>query len=149
MLFALFKGYHSIRDAVSGSLSHAAKQDIWTWMILFVVQLYPMQMFDVRMNCWQKCIMTHRIAIKMFYRTLKRKDSFVTIGLTAIPLFREILKGVGRKPENGEKGGIKAHGSLDKTGRIPEPEKLPGRNGSRIAPVFFQPFSIDNTVIIQ
>jgi len=124
MLFTVFEGYHSIRDTVLGLLSHATK--LQHLGLDYVVKRSTLSDANVRRP--------HELFAKVYYDTYNRhkdilSDSQVSkkdikrlyiMDSTTITLFKEILKGVGRKPENGKKkGGIKAHTIIDSQDNMP------------------------------
>ena len=124
MLFAVFEGYHSIRDTVLGLLSHASK--LQHLGLDYIVRRSTLSDANARRP--------HELFAKVYYETYSRyKDILSDSNLskkdiarlyimdsTTITLFKEILKGVGRKPENGKKkGGIKAHTIIDAQDNMP------------------------------
>lgn len=124
MLFAVFEGYHSIRDTVLGLLSHATK--LQHLGLDYIVRRSTLSDANARRP--------NELFAKVYYDTYKRhKDVLSDSSLskkdvvrlfimdsTTITLFKEILKGVGRKPENGNrKGGIKAHTIIDSQDNMP------------------------------
>lgn len=124
MLFAVFEGYHSIRDTVLGLLSHATK--LQHLGLDYVVRRSTLSDANVRRP--------HELFAKVYYDTYNRhkdilSDSRISkkdilrlyiMDSTTITLFKDILKGVGRNPENGKKkGGIKAHTIIDWQDNMP------------------------------
>lgn len=124
MLFTVFEGYHSIRDTVLGLLSHANK--LQHLGLDYIVRRSTLSDANARRP--------NELFAKVYYDTYKRhKDVLSDSSLskkdmirlyimdsTTITLFKEILKGVGRKPENGKKkGGIKAHTIIDSRDNMP------------------------------
>jgi len=124
MLFAVFEGYHSIRDTVLGLLSHANK--LQHLGLDYIVRRSTLSDANVRRP--------NELFAKVYYDTYKRHKDILSdsslsktdmirlyiMDSTTITLFKEILKGVGRKPENGKrKGGIKAHTIIDSQDNMP------------------------------
>ena len=124
MHFAVFEGYHSIRDTVLGLLSHASK--LQHLGLDYIVRRSTLSDANARRP--------NELFAKVYYETYSRyKDILSDSNLskkdiarlyimdsTTITLFKEILKGVGRKPENGKKkGGIKAHTIIDAQDNMP------------------------------
>lgn len=124
MLFAVFEGYHSIRDTVLGLLSNANK--LSHLGLDYVVRRSTLSDANARRP--------NELFATIYYDTYKRhkdvlSDSQLTkkdimrlyiMDSTTITLFKEILKGVGRKPQNGKKkGGIKAHTIIDSQDNMP------------------------------
>jgi hypothetical protein len=124
MLFAVFEGYHSIRDTVLGLLSHANK--LQHLGLDYIVRRSTLSDANVRRP--------NELFAKVYYDTYRRHKDFLSdsslskkdmirlyiMDSTTITLFKEILKGVGRKPDNGKKkGGIKAHTIIDAQDNMP------------------------------
>ena len=124
MLFAVFEGYHSIRDTVLGLLSHATK--LQHLGLDYIVRRSTLSDANVRRP--------NELFAKVYYDTYSRykdilsdsslsKKDIVRLYImdsTTITLFKEILKGVGRIPETGKKkGGIKAHTIIDAQDNMP------------------------------
>jgi len=124
MLFAVFEGYHSIRDTVLGLLSQANK--LQHLSLDYIVRRSTLSDTNVRRP--------NELFAKVYYDTYKRHKDILSdsslsktdmirlyiMDSTTITLFKEILKGVGRKPENGKKkGGIKAHTIIDSQDNMP------------------------------
>lgn len=124
MLFAVFEGYHSIRDTVLGLLSHANK--LQHLGLDYIVRRSTLSDANVRRP--------NELFANVYYDTYKRHKNVLSdsslsktdmirlyiMDSTTITLFKEILKGVGRKPENGKKkGGIKAHTIIDSKDNMP------------------------------
>lgn len=124
MLFAVFEGYHSIRDTVLGLLSHANK--LQHLGLDYIVRRSTLSDANVRRPS--------ELFANVYYDTYKRHKNILSdsslsktdmirlyiMDSTTITLFKEILKGVGRKPENGKrKGGIKAHTIIDSQDNMP------------------------------
>ena len=124
MLFATFEGYHSIRDTVLGLLSHANK--LQHLGLDYIVRRSTFSDANMRRP--------NELFAKVYYDTYNRHKEFLSdsqmsqkdmvrlyiMDSTTISLFKEILKGVGRKPENGKKkGGIKAHTIIDSQDNMP------------------------------
>ena len=114
MLFVAFEGYHSIRDTVLGLLSNAHK--LQHLGLDYVVKRSTFSEANARRpnELFSKVYhdtYTHHAAnladSKLSKIDIKR---LYIMDSTTITLFKDILKGVGRNPENGKKkGGIKAH----------------------------------------
>ena len=124
MLFATFEGYHSIRDTVLGLLSHANK--LQHLGLDYIVRRSTLSDANVRRP--------NELFAKVYYDTYNRyknilsdsslsKNDMIRLFImdsTTITLFKDILKGVGRNPENGKKkGGIKAHTIIDSQDNMP------------------------------
>ena len=124
MLFATFEGYHSIRDTVLGLLSHANK--LQHLGLDYIVRRSTLSDANVRRP--------NELFAKVYYNTYNRhkdilsdsslsKNDMIRLFImdsTTITLFKDILKGVGRNPENGKKkGGIKAHTIIDSQDNMP------------------------------
>ena len=124
MLFTVFEGYHSIRDTVLGLLSHANK--LQHLGLDYIVRRSTLSDANVRRP--------NELFAKVYYNTYKQHKDILSdsslsktdmirlyiMDSTTITLFKEILKGVGRKPENGKKkGGIKAHTIIDSQDNMP------------------------------
>ena len=124
MLFTVFEGYHSIRDTVLGLLSHANK--LQHLGLDYIVRRSTLSDANARRP--------NELFAKVYYDTYKRHKDILSdsslskkdmirlyiMDSTTITLFKEILKGVGRKPENGKKkGGIKAHTIIDSQDNMP------------------------------
>jgi len=114
MLFAAFEGYNSIRETVLGLLSNAHK--LQHLGLDYIVRRSTLSEANARR--------TPAVFAKAYYDTYNRfsgslADSCLSkldikrlyiMDSTTITLFKDILKGVGRNPDNGrKKGGIKAH----------------------------------------
>ena len=105
MLFTVFEGYHSIRDTVLGLLSNANK--LSHLGLDYVVRRSTLSDANIRRP--------NELFARVYYDTYKRhkdvlSDSQLTkkdmirlyiMDSTTITLFKEILKGVGRKPLTG------------------------------------------------
>ncbi len=124
MLFAAFEGYHSIRDTVLGLLSHANK--LQHLGLDYIVRRSTLSDANARRP--------NELFATVYYDTYKRHKDVLSdsqlskkdmirlyiMDSTTITLFKEILKGVGRKPDNGKKkGGIKAHTIIDSQDNMP------------------------------
>jgi hypothetical protein len=124
MLFAVFEGCHSIRDTVLGLLSHATK--LQHLGLDYIVRRSTLSDANVRRP--------NELFAKVYYDTYSRHKDILSdsrlskkdmvrlyiMDSTTITLFKEILKGVGRKPGNGKKkGGIKAHTIIDAQNNMP------------------------------
>ena len=124
MLFAVFEGYHSIRDTVLGLLSNANK--LGHLGLDYVVMRSTLSDANIRRP--------NELFAKVYYDTYKRHKDLLSdsslskkdmirlyiMDSTTIALFKEILKGVGRNPINGKKkGGIKAHTIIDSQDNMP------------------------------
>lgn len=124
MLFAVFEGYHSIRDTVLGLLSNAGK--LQHLGLDYVVRRSTFSDANVRRP--------HQLFEQIYYQTydahkhvlsdsqMSKKDMrrLYIMDSTTITLFKDILKGVGRNPENGKKkGGIKAHTIINSQDSMP------------------------------
>ena len=124
MLFVAFEGYHSIRDTVLGLLSNAHK--LQHLGLDYVVKRSTLSEANARRST--------ELFAKVYHATYKQhalclvdsKLSKVDIkrlyimDSTTITLFKDILKGVGRNPDNGKKkGGIKAHTIIKSEDNMP------------------------------
>jgi len=122
-LFAVFEGYHSIRDTVLGLLSYATK--LQHLGLDYIVRRSTLSDANSRRP--------YGLFVKEYYDTYNRHKNVLSdsslnkkdmirlyiMDSTTITLFKEILKGVGRDPENGKKkGGIKAHTIIDSQDNI-------------------------------
>ena len=114
MLFVAFEGYNSIRETVLGLLSNAHR--LGHLGLDYVVRRSTLSEANARR--------TPDLFARVYFDTYRRysgslADSSLSkqdikrlyiMDSTTITLFKNILKGVGRNPENGKKkGGIKAH----------------------------------------
>lgn len=114
MLFVAIEGYNSIRETVLGLLSNAHR--LQHLGLDYIVRRSTLSEANARR--------TPEIFAQAYYDTYKRysgslADSRLSktdmkrlyiMDSTTITLFKDILKGVGRNPDNGKKkGGIKAH----------------------------------------
>ncbi|MCW1734764.1 IS4 family transposase [Anaerorudis cellulosivorans] len=114
MLFVAFEGYNSIRETVLGLLSNAHR--LGHLGLDYVVRRSTLSEANARR--------TPDIFAQVYYDTYQRysgslADSSLSkqdmkrlyiMDSTTITLFKNILKGLGRNPDNGKKkGGIKAH----------------------------------------
>jgi len=119
MLFVAFEGYNSIRETVLGLLSNAHR--LGHLGLDYVVRRSTLSEANARR--------TPDIFARVYYDTYQRysgslADSSLSkqdmkrlyiMDSTTITLFKNILKGVGRNPDNGKKkGGIKAHTIIDR-----------------------------------
>ncbi len=113
MLFVAFEGYNSIRETVLGLLSNAHR--LGHLGLDYVVRRSTLSEADARR--------TPDIFARVYYDTYRRYSGSLADGSlskqdmkrlyimdsTTITLFKNILKGVGRNPDNGKKkGSIKA-----------------------------------------
>jgi hypothetical protein len=124
MLFVAFEGYHSIRDTVLGLLSNAHKlQHLGLDYVVKRSTLSeanarrPTELFAKVYHATYKqhalCLADSKLS-KVDIKRLYIMDS------TTITLFKDILKGVGRNPDNGKKkGGIKAHTIIKSEDNMP------------------------------
>jgi hypothetical protein len=114
MLFAALEGYNSIRETVLGLLSNAHR--LQHLGLDYLVRRSTLSEANARRS--------PEVFAAAYYDTYKRfcgslADSSLSkvdmkrlyiMDSTTITLFKDILKGVGRNPDNGKKkGGIKAH----------------------------------------
>lgn len=124
MLFVVFEGYHSIREAILGLLANAHKLSHLGLSYL------------VRRSTFSEA--NQRRSSKVFediYMSIYRKHSpgladsrlsdadlrrLYIMDSTTISLFKDILRGVGRNPKEGrKKGGIKAHTIIKSSENVP------------------------------
>ena len=124
MLFVAFEGYHSIREVILGLLANAHKLSHLGLSYL------------VKRSTFSEA--NKRRSSKVFeaiYMSVYRKHSSVLadsrlsdtemkrlyiMDSSTISLFKDILKGVGRNPQNGKrKGGIKAHTIIRASENVP------------------------------
>lgn len=114
MLFAIFEGYHSIRDTVLGLLSNAGKLQ---HLGLDYVVRRPHKLFE---QVYYQTYDAHKHVLTDSQLSKKDMRRLYIMDLTTITLFKDILKGVGRNPENGKKkGGIKAHTIINSQDSMP------------------------------
>jgi hypothetical protein len=124
MLFAVTEGFHSLRETVLGLLSHANK--LRHLGLTYIVRRSTLSEANQRRS--------GKLFEKVYHDTYQhQKDSLADSSLTkrdiqrlfiidstTITLFKSILRGVGRNPENGKKkGGIKAHTIIDSQDGMP------------------------------
>ena len=124
MLFVAFEGYHSIRDIVLGLLYNAHK--LQHLGLDYVVKRSTLSEANARRP--------HEIFAKVYHDTNNHHGHILAdsklskidikrlyiMDSTTITLFKDILKGVGRNPENGKKkGGIKAHTIIKSEDNMP------------------------------
>ncbi len=114
MLFVAFEGYHSIRDTVLGLLSNAHK--LQHLGLDYVVKRSTFSEANARRPNELFSKVYHDTYTQHAANLADSKLSKIDIkrlyimDSTTITLFKDILKGVGRNPDNGKKkGGIKAH----------------------------------------
>ena len=124
MLFVALEGYSSIREVVLGLLANAHK--LSHLGLNYLVKRSTLseankrrdsKVFeDIYMTVYKK----HSSSLtdsQLKYKELKR---FYIMDSSTISLFKDILKGVGRNPQNGKKkGGIKAHTIIKADENVP------------------------------
>ena len=107
MLFVAFEGYNSIRETVLGLLSNAHR--LGHLGLDSVVRRSTLSETNARRT---PEIFARVYSGSLADSSLSKQDMkrLYIMDSTTITLFKNILKGVGRNPENGKKkGGIKAH----------------------------------------
>jgi hypothetical protein len=124
MLFVAFEGYHSIREVILGLLSNAHKLSHLGLSYLVrrstfseANQSRSSKVFgDIYMSVYRRH--TSDLAdSRLSDADLKR---LYIMDSTTITLFKDILKGVGRNPNQGrKKGGIKAHTIIKASENVP------------------------------
>lgn len=124
MLFVAFEGYHSIREVILGLLSNAHKLSHLGLSYLVrrstfseANQRRSSKVFgDIYMSVYRRH--TSDLADnRLSDADLKR---LYIMDSTTITLFKDILKGVGRNPNQGrKKGGIKAHTIIKASENVP------------------------------
>lgn len=124
MLFVAFEGYHSIREVILGLLSNAHKLSHLGLSYLVrrstfseANQRRSSKVFgDIYMSVYRRH--TSDLAdSRLSDADLKR---LYIMDSTTITLFKDILKGVGRNPNQGrKKGGIKAHTIIKASENVP------------------------------
>ena len=114
MLFVAFEGYNSIRETVLGLLSNAHR--LGHLGLDYVVRRSTLSEANARRSAEVFARVYHDTNQRYWGiladSSLSRQDMkrLYIMDSTTITLFRNILKGVGRNPDNGKKkGGIKAH----------------------------------------
>jgi len=124
MLFVVFEGYHSIREAILGLLANAHKLSHLGLSYLVrrstfseANQRRSSKVFeDIYMSVYRK----HAPRLtdsRLSDADLKR---LYIMDSTTISLFKDILRGVGRNPKQGKKkGGIKAHTIIKSSENVP------------------------------
>src|SRR5690606_10495914 len=114
MLFAVFEGYHSIREVILGLLANAHKLSHLGLSYLVRRSTFSeankrrtSKVFeDIYMSVYRK----HSRFLADSQLTDKDLKRLYIMDSSTISLFKDILKGVGRNPKSGKKkGGIKAH----------------------------------------
>jgi hypothetical protein len=124
MLFVAFEGYHSIRDTVLGLLSNAHK--LQHLGLDYVVKRSTLSEANSRRP--------NELFAKVYHDTYNHHGHILAdsklskidikrlyiMDSTTITLFKDIVKGVGRNPDNGKKkGGIKAHTIIKSEDNMP------------------------------
>ena len=124
MLFVAFEGYHSIREVIFGLLANAHKLSHLGLSYLVKRSTFSeankrrgSKVFgDIYLSVYKKHsgFLADSLLTDQDLRRLYIMDS------TTISLFKDILRGVGRNPNNGrKKGGIKAHTIIKASENIP------------------------------
>ncbi len=124
MLFVAFEGYHSIREVILGLLANAHKLSHLGLSYLVRRSTFAeanqrrcSQVFgDIYMDVYRRhaSFLADSRLSDADLRRLYIMDS------TTVSLFKDILKGVGRKPKEGrKKGGIKAHTIIKASENVP------------------------------
>lgn len=124
MLFAIFEGYHSIREVILGLLANAHKLSHLGLSYLVRRSTFSeankrrtSKVFeDIYMSVYRK----HSLFLADSRLTDKDLKRLYIMDSSTISLFKDILKGVGRNPKNGKKkGGIKAHTIIKASENVP------------------------------
>jgi hypothetical protein len=124
MLFIAFEGYHSIREAILGLLANAHK--LSHLGLSYIIRRSTFSEANQRRSS--------KVFGEIYMSVYRRYASFLTdsrlsdadmkrlyiMDSTTITLFKDILKGVGRNPQEGrKKGGIKAHTIIKAEENVP------------------------------
>lgn len=124
MLFVAFEGYHSIREVVLGLLANANK--LSHLGLSYIVRRTTLSEANSRRSSkvFGEIYMDvyKRYASSLADSRLSDTDMkrLYIMDSTTISLFKDILKGVGRNPEEGKKkGGIKAHTIIKADENVP------------------------------
>lgn len=124
MLFVAIEGYHSIREVILGLLANSHKLQHLGLVYLVKRSTFSeankrrvsMVFGDIYMSVYRK----HASSLadsRLSDTDLKR---LYIMDSSTISLFKDILKGVGRNPQNGKKkGGIKAHTLIKADENVP------------------------------
>jgi len=124
MLFAVFEGYHSIREVILGLLANAHKISHLGLSYLVKRSTFSeanrrrdSEVFkDIYLSVYKK----HAKSLADSRLTDKDLRRLYIMDSTTISLFKDILKGVGRNPKEGrKKGGIKAHTIIKASENVP------------------------------
>lgn len=124
MLFAVFEGYHSIREVILGLLANAHKLSHLGLSYLVRRSTFSeankrrtSKVFeDIYMSVYRK----HSRFLADSQLTDKDLKRLYIMDSSTISLFKDILKGVGRNPKSGKKkGGIKAHTIIKASENVP------------------------------
>lgn len=124
MLFAVFEGYHSIREVILGLLANAHKLSHLGLSYLVKRSTFSeankrrnSEVFkDIYLSVYKK----HSNSLADSRLTDKDLRRLYIMDSTTISLFKDILKGVGRNPKEGKKkGGIKAHTIIKASENVP------------------------------
>ena len=127
LLFAVLKGYDSLREIIIGLLGETHK--LHHLGITYVARRSTLAEANERRSAdfFEKVYFSLFERIKPFLpdsRNKRQKDLFI-IDSTTISLFSEIFKGVGRTPASGRrKGGVKVHTMLRADQEAPSQIKL-------------------------
>ena len=124
MLFVAFEGYHSIRDVILGLLANAHK--LKHLGLSYIVRRSTFSEANQRRaskvfgDIYMEVYRSHAPSLadsRLSDADLKR---LYIMDSTTMTLFKDILKGVGRKPKEGKKkGGIKAHTIIKSSENVP------------------------------
>lgn len=124
MLFAVTEGFHSLRETVLGLLSHANK--LRHLGLTYIVRRSTLSEANQRRSSklfekvYHDTYQHHKNSLADSSLTKRDIQRLFIMDSTTITLFKNILKGVGRNPENGKKkGGIKAHTIIDSQDGMP------------------------------
>lgn len=124
MLFVVFEGYHSIREVILGLLANAHKLSHLGLSYLVRRSTFSeankrrnSRVFeDIYMSVYKK----HSKSLADSRLTDKDLRRLYIMDSSTITLFKDILKGVGRNPQEGKKkGGIKAHTIIKASENVP------------------------------
>lgn len=124
MLFVALEGYHSIREVILGLLANAHK--LSHLGLKYLVKRSTFSEANKRRNSsvfeeiYMYVYKKHSSTLTDSRLSDKDLKRLYIMDSSTISLFKDILKGVGRNPENGKKkGGIKAHTIIKSSENVP------------------------------
>jgi hypothetical protein len=124
MLFVAFEGYHSIREVILGLLANAHK--LLHLGLFYLVKRSTFSDANQRRSSkvfgeiYMSVYRNHASSLTDSRLTDADLKRLYIMDSTTISLFKDILKGVGRKPKEGKrKGGIKAHTIIKASENVP------------------------------